>query len=263
MQERQIELTFDGREGGMVARLAIANEHRLNSMNSPLMDEFVKTVKGLAARQDLRALVVTGAGDKAFIGGADIKEMGAIALPSDARFFITGVHLCCQALRDLPVPVIARINGFCFGAGLELAAACDLRIAAHNAVVGMPEVRLGIPSVIEAALLPGLIGWARTRRLLLLAENLEADEALAWGLVDRVAAPEGLDAAVDEWIDLILASPPGAIRLQKALIRKWEDLPLSQAIEAGIDSFAAAYETDEPARAMGEFLARQAARKKR
>lgn len=262
MKERQIGLSFETRQGGVTARLAIENTARLNSMNSALMVEFVEAVEGLKARGEVRALVVTGAGDKAFIGGADIKEMGAITSPDEARAFITRVHKCCAALRDLPAPVIARINGFCFGAGLELAAACDMRLAARGALLGMPEVRLGIPSVIDAALLPGLIGWGRTRRLLLLAENLTADEGLEWGLVERVADPDGLDAAVDEWLDLILASPPGAIALQKALIRTWEDLPLSQAIAAGIDSFAAAYETDEPAKAMGEFLERQAARKR-
>ncbi len=262
MQERQIELTFDSRDAGMVARLTIANEYRLNSMNSALMGEFLEAVAEAAANPGLRALVVTGAGHKAFIGGADIKEMGAISSPDEARAFITRVHKCCAALRDLPVPVIARINGFCFGAGLELAAACDMRVAVRGALLGMPEVRLGIPSVIDAALLPALIGWGRTRRLLLLAENLTADEALDWGLVEKVAGPADLDASVDAWLDLILASPPGAIALQKALIRKWEDLPLSQAIEAGIDSFAAAYETDEPAKAMGEFLERQRTRKK-
>ena len=261
MKERQISLELEARGGGVIARLFIDNPARLYSMNSALMVEFVEAVEGLKAVGDLRALIVTGAGDKAFVGGADIKEMGQVTSPDGARAFITRVHLCCQALRDLPVPVIARINGYCFGAGLELAAACDMRLAARDAVLGMPEVRLGIPSVIDAALLPGLIGWGKTRRLLLLAENLTADEALAWGLVEKVVERADLDAAVDEWAGHILASPPGAIALQKALIRKWEDLPLSASIEAGIDSFAAAYETDEPATAMAAFLAAQKARK--
>jgi len=153
------------------------------------------------------------------------------------------------------VPVLARIQGFTLGAGLELVAACDLRIAAASARFGMPEVRLGIPSVVEAALLPGLVGWGRTRQLLLLGEVYEADEAARWGLLERVVPDEELDAAVDEWLDALLLATPRAIRLQKALIRKWEDLPVSDAIRAGIDAFASAYETDEPARAMAAFRA--------
>src|SRR5262249_20570846 len=103
---------------------------------------------------ELRALVLTGAGDRAFIGGADIREMSALANPNDGRAFITRLHHCCDAIRAIPVPTIARINGLTLGGGLEIAAACDVRIAAERAVFGMPEVKPGIPSVIDAALLP-------------------------------------------------------------------------------------------------------------
>lgn len=146
-----------------------------------------------------------------------------------------------------------RIQGFTLGAGLELAAACDLRVAAASARFGMPEVRLGIPSVVEAALLPGLVGWGRARQMLLLGEVFDAAQAEIWGLVERVVPDEGLDAAVDAWLDTLLLSTPQAIRLQKALVRKWEDLPVSDAVRAGIDSFARAWRTDEPARAMAAF----------
>src|SRR6185437_14972322 len=123
------------------------------------------------------------------------------------------------------VPAIARIDGYALGAGLELAAACDLRVASERAVFGMPEVRIGIPSVVEAALLPKLIGHGRARRLLLTGETIGAVEALAWGLVDVVVQPEQLDRAVDELARPILAAGPQAIRLQKALILDWEELP--------------------------------------
>ena len=111
-----------------------------------------------------------------------------------------------HALRELPVPVIARINGYALGAGLEVAAACDLRVAASNAVFGMPEVKVGIPSVVEAALLPGLIGWGRTRELLLFGENIDAATALAWGLVEQVVAPDALDAAVEARLAALLSA---------------------------------------------------------
>ena len=153
-------------------------------------------------------------------------------------------------MRAAPVPVIARIGGYALGAGLELAASCDLRVAAEGAVFGMPEVRLGIPSVVEAALLPGLVGWGRAREMLLLGETFDADAALAMGLVDAVVPAADLDAAVEARLAALLAAGPRAIRLQKALIRAWEDLPLKDAVAAGVDAFAAAFETDEPARAM-------------
>ena len=136
-----------------------------------------------------------------------------------AEGFITLVHRSCDGLRDLPVPVIARVNGYALGAGLEVAAACDLRVASSNAVFGMPEVKVGIPSVVEAALLPGLIGWGRTRELLLFGENIDAATALAWGLVEQVVAPARLDAAVEARLAALLANGPQAVRLQKQLIR--------------------------------------------
>jgi enoyl-CoA hydratase/carnithine racemase len=167
-----------------------------------------------------------------------------------------------QVLRDLPVPTIARVNGFCLGAGLEVMAACDMHLASDNAMFGMPEVKVGLPSVVEAALLPQLIGWGRTKLLLYTARTIDAATALSWGLVERVVPLAELDAALGEWVDDIVESGPRAIRLQKALIRDWEAMGVSDAIRAGIRSIASAYETDEPRRLVGEAMARLRERKR-
>ena len=251
----RVQVDVQSRGTGVVAYVTVDNATKLNIIGSALMAEFVGELTTLGAREDLRAVVLTGAGDRAFIGGANIHEMAALDA-ARAREFITGLHRMCAALRDLPAPVIARINGYALGAGLEVAAACDLRIAASNAAFGMPEVRVGIPSVIEAALLPALIGWGRTRELLLLGESIDAETALRWGLVQKVVPKDGLDAAVEACLTALLKAGPRAMRLQKKLIRRWEDLPVSGAIDAGIDSFADAYGTDEPSRLMRGFLER-------
>src|SRR5580658_1103971 len=238
-----------------IATVVIDNPARLNALGAGLLAAFVEAMSRLGEDAALRAVVVTGAGERAFVGGADIREMGQIDGPDGARAFISGVHRACAAVRACPVPVIARIQGYCFGAGLELAAACDFRIASEMAELGMPEVRLGIPSVVEAALLPALIGWGRTRRLLLTGETIDAEGALAWGLVEEVASADELDGAVDACVADILACGPRAIRQQKALIAAWETLPLGPAIDAGVEAFADAYRTDEPRRMMAAFLA--------
>ncbi len=240
------------RDGFWIAWVTIQNEAKLNTLNSVLMRDFVDAIKRLADDETLRAVVLTGAGDKAFCGGADIDEMAALDA-STAEAFITQLHSCCEALRELPVPVIARVQGYALGGGFELMASCDLRVAAETAVFGMPEVKLGIPSVIEAALLPGLVGWGRAREILLLGENFSAAEAGAWGLVERVAPFQDLDAAVERWIGSILRAGPQAVRLQKKLIRKWEDLPLREAILAGIPAFVEAHRSGEPGKLMREF----------
>ncbi len=259
--DRLVHLRLEEREEGVVAHATINNAGHLNAMNSALMQAFVDVMAQLATEERLRAVVLTGAGRKAFIVGADMNEMAAIESAAQATAFITRLHRCCQAIRDLPVPVIARIQGFTFGAGLEIAAACDVRIAGDAALFGMPEVKLGIPSVIEAALLPMLVGWGRAREVMLFGETFTAFEALEWGLVERVAPAAALDEAIEAWIGRLLTSKPRAVRLQKRLIRQWEDLPLAAAVEAGIEAFARAYETDEPAVSMREFLATQKARK--
>jgi enoyl-CoA hydratase/carnithine racemase len=250
-----VEVSVEGRKLGNVARVVLQNAAKLNTLNSHLMLAFVAELEALGKREDLRAVVVTGGGDKAFIGGADIFEMATLDA-GKAEAFIRLVHRSCNALRELPVPVIARINGYALGAGLEIAAACDLRIASSNAVFGMPEVKVGIPSVVEAALLPGLIGWGRTRELLLFGENIDAATALGWGLVEQVVAADALDTTVDARLDALLAAGPRAVRLQKKLIRDWENMTLDQAVRAGIESFKQAYATDEPARMMATFVDR-------
>jgi enoyl-CoA hydratase/carnithine racemase len=255
MATAAIGLRLIEKEHGAIAYVSIENTAKLNTLNVANMTMFVETMEALAKDDGLRAVVLTGAGDKAFIGGADIREMAALDA-SHAEAFITLVHRTCDSLRALPVPVIARINGYALGAGLEVAAACDLRIASSNAIFGMPEVKVGIPSVVEAALLPGLIGWGRTRELLLFGDNIDAATALRWGLVEQVVATDALDAAVEARLASLLANGPQSVRLQKKLIRQWEDLTLSQAVSRGIESFTQAYATDEPARMMAAFARR-------
>jgi enoyl-CoA hydratase len=257
-----VQVERDSRsEGGFVARVIIDRTAKLNALDRTLMSEIIEAMTGLAADPELRLAVVTGAGGRAFIGGADTDELAALDADS-ARAFITAVHVCCDAFRHLPVPAIARIDGYALGAGLELAAACDFRIASERSIFGMPEVRIGLPSVVEAALLPRLIGPARARKLLLTGENIDAQEALAWGLVDRVVPAAELGAAVEALAAPILAAGPQAIRIQKALILDWEEMHTTAAVERGIDALVDAFSTDEPARLIGAARAALQARRK-
>jgi enoyl-CoA hydratase/carnithine racemase len=248
-------------EGGFVARVTIDRAAKLNALDRTLMAEIIEAVTALADDPALRLAVVTGAGGRAFIGGADIDALAALDADS-ARGFITAVHVCCDAFRHLPVPAIARIDGYTLGAGLELAAACDFRIASDRSVFGMPEVRIGLPSVVEAALLPALIGPARTRKLLLTGDNIGAEEALAWGLVDEVVPVDQLDEAIEKLAASILAAGPAAVRLQKSLILDWEEMHIAAAVDRGIDGFVEAFATDEPHRMTNATRAAMQARRK-
>jgi len=256
MTVARADVRLDQRAGGVVATLTIDNQAKLNTLDRALMTEIIGKVEALYPREDLRALVLTGAGEKAFIGGASIPEMAALNRDS-ARDFITLVHRACNVLRKLPVPVIARIDGYALGAGLEVAVSCDLRVATTRAKFGMPETKVGIPSVVEAALVPQLIGYGRARELLMLGEIIDAETALRWGLVERVVAPDALDSEVEKTVASIFAAGAQAVRAQKTLMQQWEKLPIDRAIEAGIDAFARAFESDEPTRMLSAFAKRK------
>ena len=252
----RVALRLDARERGTVAYLTVDNRAKLNTLDRALMIEFIEQVDQLSTREDLRVLVLAGAGEAAFIGGASIPEMAALDR-DNAEGFITLVHRTCDCLRRLPVPVIAAIDGYALGAGLEVAVSCDLRVATTRAKFAMPEVKVGIPSVVEAALIPRLIGFGRARELLMLGEIIDADTALRWGLVERVVAPDALDAEVEKIVASLLAAGAQAVRAQKALMQAWEKLPVDAAIAAGIEAFVRAYETDEPKQMLSAFAKRK------
>ena len=258
-----VQVRTETRARGRVAFVTVDNAAKLNSLTSAAMEAFAHAFRELASEAELRCAVLTGAGDKAFIGGANIDEMAQLSSPAAARAFIEKVHGCCQAIRDLPVPVVARIDGYCLGAGLEIAAACDLRLASDRAVLGMPEVKLGLPSVVEAALLPSLVGWGRARWMLMTGETFTAADAERWGLVEASYPAEELDLGVETLVTALLAPEPRAVRLQKALMQRWEELPMSGAIAAGIDAFEETYRSEAPRQAMAAFLAERRAAKPR
>ena len=255
MSEARVDVRLDQRQGGSVGYLTLDNRKKLNTFDRALMTQFIAAAGTLSKHDDLRALVVTGAGDKAFIGGASIPEMAALDRGS-AEGFITLVHRTCDCLQQCPVPVIAAIDGYALGAGLEVAVSCDLRVTTTRAKFGMPEVKVGIPSVVEAALIPRLIGGGHARELLMLGEVIDAETALRWGLVERVVTPDALDAEVEKIVAALLAAGPLAVRRQKELMRAWENLPVERAIAAGIDALVKSFDTDEPRRMLSAFAAR-------
>jgi enoyl-CoA hydratase len=248
-----IETTIDGR---LVATVTVNNPGQRNALGNAGKRELSEAIERVSATDGLRVVVLTGAGDKSFIGGANLKEMSGF-VRHDASEGPTLTHRVCEAIRRTPVPVIARVNGWCLGAGLEIAASCDMRAAADTARFGMPEVLFGLPSGMEACLLPQLIGWGKTRELVFTGRHIDCAEAMACHLVERVAAPDKLDEAVEDWVAAILRAGPHAIRAQKELVRDWERMSISDAVQQGIRAVAAAHGSDEAKGLMGAFLKRK------
>lgn len=236
-----------------IATVAIRNSGPLNILSSAVMMDMREAISHVSADSRLRVLIIRGEGDAAFVAGADVHEM--IDLDAQgATAFITRLHDLCEAVRNCPVPVIARLCGYCLGGGLQLAASCDIRLAAEGTKFGMPEVRVGMASIIHAALLPRLAGWAEAKWLLLTGEQIGADDALRCGLVTRVVAKEQLDCTIDAAAAAILACGPNSIREQKRLLRRWEGEDLGEKISETVPLFAKAYALGEPQRYLRAFI---------
>lgn len=210
-----------------------------------MLDALAASVESLSVDGKLRVVVLAGRG-KAFCGGADVGELAALDA-SSAPAFVAKVHRVCKAVRALRVPVVARLHGAVIGAGLEIAAACDLRVAARGTRFAMPEVKLGIPSVVEAALLPRLMGSGRAAWLVLTGEPIDAERAYEWGLVESLAADDELDQTLGRLVQSLLAADARALRLQKELLQLWEEAPLAASIEASLARFGEVYADGVPA----------------
>ena len=148
-------------------------------------------------------------------------------------------------IRELPVPVIAKIQGFCIGGGLEIAAACDFRIGDYTVMCGMPEVKVGVPSVIEANLLLGLIGWGKARELMLRGNMIDAEECSKIGLLQHLIKTDLLSSFIDDICKEIVANGANALRLQKQLILEWERAMSSNSIAASVGYFQENFESEE------------------
>ena len=237
-----------------IAGLFLNRPEKSNALNSAMLEALLAKLKEIEASPGLRVVVLAGNG-KSFCGGADITEMAELK-PASAKKFISRIHACCHAIRHLPIPVVARLHGAVVGAGLEIAAACDLRLAAEGTAFAMPEVLLGIPSVVEAALLPRLVGTGRAAWLVLTGEPIDANTALTWGLVQELVPFAALDERVGQLLERLAAADRGALAAQKELLRLWQEAPLSEALEASIGVFARAYASDAPNKRMRATISR-------
>jgi enoyl-CoA hydratase/carnithine racemase len=238
-----------------VARVTL-DRPPLNLFEPGLIAALRDGVVRAGADPDVRVIVLTGAG-RAFTAGMDVSVLRGLDVGS-AKSLIGSLQAAIGAVHDAPVPVVGRINGAALGAGFELMLACDIRIAVADAPLGLPEVQVGVPSVIEAALLSPAIGPARAAELLFTGDTVRADLTVGWGLVNRAVPAAELDAAVDRVVARIVAAAPAAVRLQKELVIRWRQTDLATAVRYGINAFATSYASGEPREGAEAFLGKRA-----
>ena len=224
-----------------------------NAFSREMIDELQQVLAGIDKDNEIRVLIITGAG-QAFQAGADISELRAMQ-PMDILRWNEGIVPINAALEKLRQPVIAAINGAALGGGLELALACTLRIAAESAVMGLPEVKLGIiPGTGGTQRLPRLIGKGRAAELLLTGKIIDARQAFDMGLVNQVSAAEQLMPIAEKMAAEILVNAPIAVEMAKDALEVGQDLPLEQAVQYSQKNCITCFSTADMREGMAAFL---------
>ena len=245
-------------EAGKIAVLTVNRPQALNALNAATLDELANVLARVAADPEVRVLLITGAGEKAFIAGADITAMqGMSAL--EAQAFSEKGQRVMQAIEALPIPVIALVNGYALGGGCELAMSCDWIIAAERAVFGQPEVNLGIPPGFGGTQrLSRLVGRSLALELVITGRQIKADEALRIGLVNEVVPPEQLTEKGLATARLIAAKAPVAVRVSKQAVQRGLDLDLANGCVLETSLFAFAFGTADRQEGMTAFVEKRA-----
>ncbi len=246
---------------GPAAIITIDRPKALNALNSATLDDLAEALMEASGYEELRALIITGSGSKAFVAGADISEMSEMSSIDAEDFALHGQEVL-NGIENFPAPVIAAVNGFALGGGTELAMACDLIICSHNAVFGQPEVKLGvIPGFGGTQRLARLVGPMRAREIIFTGRNIPAAEAVEIGLALKVL-PEGesvLEAA-EALAGKIGRVGPVAVRLAKRAINENVDSALPVALAAERTLFAMCMSTEDQTEGMDAFLEKRKAK---
>ncbi len=237
--------------------IAVATINRpkaLNALNSQVLEDLNELVEQVKADEDIYALVLTGAGEKAFVAGADIGEMSTLTKAEGESFGKKGNDVF-RKLETLPIPTIAAVNGFALGGGCELAMSCDIRLCADSAVFGQPEAGLGItPGFGGTQRLARLVGPGMAKQMIYTAKNIKADEALRIGLVNAIYPVEELMAAAEKMANTIAKNAPIAVRACKKAINDGLQVDMDQAIVVEEKLFGSCFESADQKEGMSAFL---------
>ncbi len=238
---------------GRIALITINRPDKLNALNIKTREEMANALDELRNDQEIRVVVITGAGEKSFVAGADINEFaGRTAVQQRAVMKAKSIF---TAAEDFPKPLIAMINGFCLGGGCELALSCDIRVASEIARFGQPEINLGIiPGGGGTQRLTRLVGEGKAMQMILTGEMIGAQEALRLGLVNEVHPPAELEARTMELADKIAEKSPVALAMAKAAVKAAARTTLREGLDQEIDLFALCFSSEDKEEGVRAFL---------
>src|SRR5256714_363480 len=243
-----------------IGTLTIDRPKSLNALNPDTLREILRCVRDVRRAGEVRALILTGAGEKAFVAGADIAEMSKMTVVQAKEMARLGQRVT-SALEDLPIPVIAAVNGFALGGGMELVMACDLAIASEKARFGQPEINLGIiPGFGGTQRLARRVGAPRAREMIYGGDMIDAETARQWGLVNRVVKPEDLLAEARKLAATLATKPPVALAQAKLAIQHGLDVDLENGLRLEAEAFAVTFSTEDRTEGMAAFLTKRPAK---
>jgi enoyl-CoA hydratase len=245
---------------GPVGILTLNRPDKLNAWNAPMRSRLIEALEELEANEAVRAIVLTGAGERAFGAGQDLNETKTFD-PDQAELWMGEWERLYDLIRSLSKPIIAALNGVAAGSAFQVALLCDLRVGHDGVTMGQPEINSGIASVTGPWIMREMIGIARTIDLTLTGRMMEAEECVRIGLINRIVPQDKVMEAALTLATELAGKPPVAMRLNKARFREVTEASFRECLKAGIRNQREAYATGEPARMMEEFLAKRAAKK--
>ncbi|PWI47522.1 hypothetical protein CEE45_11370 [Candidatus Heimdallarchaeota archaeon B3_Heim] len=237
-----------------ITTIKINREKALNALNEKTIVELHDCIDQLSQSEDTKVVVITGVGKKSFIAGADITMFEGKS-PTSIRKLILKLQETLNKLEDLPFPVIASINGYCLGGGIELAMACDLRIASSTAIIGQPEIKLGlIPGAGGTQRLSRIVGTGRAKEIIFLGDNVDAESAKSFGLVNWVVPPENLEEKTLKIASRLAKGPSFALNMAKEVINRGPESSLLDAIRMEAELFALCFAHEDVKEGVNAFL---------
>jgi enoyl-CoA hydratase len=247
--------TFVTTERREAVALVTIDNPPMNALSAALLDELEAEIDALDADAGVRAIVLRGGGDRAFVAGADIKEFPALRETASEGGSARGIQRLGHRMDAADTPFVAAIHGYCLGGGLELAMCCDVRVCADNATLGQPEIQLGlIPGGGGTQRLPRLVGHGRAMFLNLTGDFVDAETAYAWGLVERVVPAAELEDAAVAVADRIASRSPHAVAVLRELARTTRDLPLEEGLRREADGFVRCLRSEDGAEGVAAFI---------
>ena len=251
--------TYISSERREAVALVTIDNPPLNALSASLLEELEAELEALDADDAIRAIVLRGAGERAFVAGADIKEFPGLRESASEGGSARGIQRLGQRMDAARTPFVAAIRGFCLGGGLELAMCCDVRVCAEDATLGQPEIKLGlIPGGGGTQRLPRLVGHGRAMLLNLTGEFVDAETAYAWGLVERVVPVAALEEAAVGVAGQIAAQSPHAVAVLRELARTTRDLPLEEGLRREADGFVRCLRSEDGAEGIAAFIEKRA-----